>query len=264
MISLLTLLGSYLYDVKLLVNGGSHTMKYWLLFISVIFSLTACGGESAKDDGGTRYKDNPMRTNDVNTLDKRIKPYVAMARKSYPKAKKRYLQGLPKKYKFFVVIRIYDGKGNFEQIFVRVRGITNGRIIGRIANKVNLIKRYKQGDRVTAREKDIYDWVIVKANGKEEGNFVGRYIDAYQERLVALIIKVTIKRNGRVKKAKFSGAFTSQKQDVSYIISLRVKRKAEKVAMKMRFKRPKKQVVKYIFVIYDIQKDVLVKEKKAA
>ncbi len=239
-------------------------MKYWLLLIGLIFSLTACGSESAKEDGTTRYKDNPMRMNDVNTFDKRIKPYVAMARKSYSKAKKRYLKGLPKKYTFFVIIRIYDKKGNFEQIFVRVRRITNGRITGRIANKVNLIKRYKRGDRVTAREKDIYDWVIVKANGKEEGNFVGRYIDAYQDRLLALIIKVTIKRNGRVKKARFSGAFTSQKQDVSYIIPSRIKRKAEKVAMKMRFKRPKKQVVKYTFVIYDIQKDVLVKKKKAA
>ncbi|GMT48595.1 MAG: hypothetical protein IEMM0008_0134 [bacterium] len=236
-------------------------MKNCLLVLALIVSLTACGGNSAKDDGGIRYKDNIMRTNDVNTFDKRIKPYVAMARKSYPKAKKRYLKGLPKKYKFFVTIRIYDEKGNFEQVFVRVRGITNGRIMGRIANKVTLIKRYRQGDRVTAKEKDIYDWVIVKANGKEEGNFVGRYIDAYQGRLAGLIIRVTIKRNGRVKKARFSSAVSQQKQDVSYIIPARIKRKAERVAMKMRFKRPKKQVVRSTFVLYNIQKDVLVKKK---
>src|SRR4051812_18821235 len=64
----------------------------------------------------------------VRKFDEAIKPYVEKARKTYPDAKKRFLDGLPPKQSFFVTTRLYDDSGAFEQVFVAVKEIKGGRI----------------------------------------------------------------------------------------------------------------------------------------
>ena len=127
-------------------------------------------------------KDNPTHvTGDegVRKFNEAIKPYVEKARKTYPDAKKRFLKGLPPKHTFFVTTRLYDKRGAFEQVFVAVKEIKNGRIKGVIYNDVLGDSGYKNGDSYSFPESEILDWLIAKPDGTEEGNFVGKFLDTY-------------------------------------------------------------------------------------
>lgn len=113
-------------------------------------------------------------------LERAIQPYVEQARKTYPAAKKRFLAGLPPDYEFYVTTRLHDASGTFEQVFVAVEKIEKDTIRGRISTEVSAVKGYRIGDRYAFPEKDLIDWTIVTADGKEEGNFVGKFLDTYE------------------------------------------------------------------------------------
>ena len=116
----------------------------------------------------------------VRKFEEAIKPYVEKARKTYPDAKKRFLKGLPPKQTFFVTTRLRDdGRGLYEQVFVAVRAIKDGRIEGVIWTDIEMVKKYKKGDRYSFPESELLDWMISKPDGSEEGNFVGKFLDTY-------------------------------------------------------------------------------------
>lgn len=127
-------------------------------------------------------KDRPVDASGaeaVRRFEEAIKPYVEKARKSYPEAKKRYLAGLPPKHTFFVTTRLHDGSGQFEQVFIAVREIKGGRIKGLIWSEIQTVAGYKMGDEYTFPESELFDWLIAKPDGTEEGNFVGKFLDTY-------------------------------------------------------------------------------------
>jgi len=106
-----------------------------------------------------------------------IAPYVAKARASYPAAKKRFLAGLPRGYLFAVETRLYQtDKNRHEDVFVVVEAIKNGNVYGWIANKIGLLTNYKKGQRIHFRESDMINWLILRPDGTEEGNDVGKFL----------------------------------------------------------------------------------------
>lgn len=131
----------------------------------------------------TPPEDRPFGTtaDETQKLDEAIKPYVEKARKTYPDARQRFLAGLPPKHTFYVTTRIYDREGHFEQVFITVREIKDGVIKGIIASEVEFITGYKAGDSYSFPEAKLIDWTIVKPDGSEEGNFVGKFLDEYQK-----------------------------------------------------------------------------------
>jgi len=127
-------------------------------------------------------KDDPVPISGneaTRKFDEAIKPYVEKARKTYPEAKKRFLAGLPPKHTFFVTTRLHDDTGAFEQVFIAVKEIKNGRIKGLIWNDIQTVRGYKNGDSYEFPESEILDWLIAKPDGTEEGNFVGKFLDTY-------------------------------------------------------------------------------------
>src|SRR5438093_1934288 len=64
-------------------------------------------------------QDKPVSTtaDDVRRFEEAIKPYIEMAKKSYPQAKERFQKGLPPKHTFFITTRLRDTQGRFEQVF---------------------------------------------------------------------------------------------------------------------------------------------------
>jgi uncharacterized protein YegJ (DUF2314 family) len=113
-------------------------------------------------------------------LEAAINPYIEQARKTYPEAKARYLAGLPKGEAFFVTAKLSDSQGHFEIVFIRVAKIIDGKITGQIANDITLVTSYKRGNEYTLSEADLLDWTISKADGSEEGNVVGKFLDTYK------------------------------------------------------------------------------------
>ncbi len=110
-----------------------------------------------------------------------IAPYVEKGRRTYSEARKRYLAGLPEGQIFFAVTNLHDESGVFEQVFVRVESIRDGRIMGRISSHIMAVKGFKSGDQYTFPESDLLDWLIAHPDGNEEGNVVGKFLDEWQQ-----------------------------------------------------------------------------------
>lgn len=123
-------------------------------------------------------KDRPRSVRNLNSFDSAIAPYVAQAKSSYPSAKARFLAGLPDGQIFFITTRIHDSV-TFEQSFIRVISIEDGIVHGTIANDINRISGYKNGDSYSFPESELLDWLITYPDGTEEGNFVGKFLDGY-------------------------------------------------------------------------------------
>ncbi|MFT3772434.1 MAG: hypothetical protein QM820_44130 [Minicystis sp.] len=129
-------------------------------------------------------EDKPVAVKGKAQFDKvqaAIAPYIEQARQTYPGARERYLRGLPPGHAFFAVTRLRDGTGAFEQVFVAVSAIQNGRIRGRIASDVRRVQGYKHGDPHEFPEAELVDWVISRPDGSEEGNLVGKFLDEWQK-----------------------------------------------------------------------------------
>lgn len=113
-------------------------------------------------------------------FEEAIAPYVKKARETLPKAKKRYLKGLPKGEQFFVTTKLYGPDGKYEQVFVKVTSWKKEEIKGLLTSNVDFIPNHKWGEKITCREADVLDWLISKPDGSEEGNLVGRFLDTHQ------------------------------------------------------------------------------------
>jgi hypothetical protein len=127
-------------------------------------------------------RDKPVETtaDQVHKFEEAIKPYIEMAKKSYPEAKARFQAGLPAKHSFFITTRLHDSSGNFEQVFIAVQEIKDGKVSGLIWSDINVVKGYKPKDSYTFPESELIDWTISKPDGTEEGNFVGKFLDSYR------------------------------------------------------------------------------------
>ena len=206
-------------------------------------------------------KDKPLSA-EVASFDRALRPYVEMARKSYPEAKGKFEKGLPPKHSFFVSARLYDGQGNFEQVFVVVREIKGGKIRGRIASDVERIAGYRKGDEFECDEKGIFDWLITKPDGSEEGNVVGKVIDVIQERRIPLIVQMVVAKDGTVQSAKFESALNHSKQDVTFCIPQKVKGQAEATTRQLKYEPAESMRTNYTYLIYDFQEERIEEPEK--
>lgn len=110
-------------------------------------------------------------------LDAILAPYVEAARKTLPAVKARYLKGLPAGQSLSVTTRLQDTEGKkMEQVFVTVISWHDDQIEGTLNSEVKL-NNYKRGEPLLVLEKDVVDWTILRPDGSEEGNVVGKFLD---------------------------------------------------------------------------------------
>jgi uncharacterized protein YegJ (DUF2314 family) len=113
-------------------------------------------------------------------LLKAVAPYVDQAKRTWPTAKANYLKGLPAKHVLFVTVELRDMRGKHEITFMEVQKIDNGVITGLIANEISVVTGFKAGQKFSIPESDIWDWMVSKPDGSEEGNLVGKFLDSYK------------------------------------------------------------------------------------
>ena len=65
-----------------------------------------------------------------------------------------------------------------DDVFVAVDSIKNGKVYGHINSPV-FIRGYKQGHLLSFAESEIINWVILRPDGSEEGNYVGKFLEHY-------------------------------------------------------------------------------------
>ena len=165
-------------------------MKTSSILLSLALTLASCSVALSQQPKPTPEvyvapnapKDKPVdvASTEVNQLEAAMQPYIQKARNTYPQAKARFLNGLPPKHSFFITTRLHDASRRFEQVFIAVTEIKDGKISGAIASEVNLVAGYRQGDTYSFPEAELIDWTITRPDGTEEGNFVGNFLDTYQ------------------------------------------------------------------------------------
>ena len=154
-----------------------------LLVISVT-SLMLC--TAAAQRGAPPDKPKMVRGEAAHAAYERaIAPYVAKARASYPAAKKRFLAGLPSGYSFTVFLRVYQSADKShpeaaEDLYVIVDDIRGGKIYGRINNRPLSLTKYRLGDRVSFPESRVQNWVVLRPDGSEEANELGKFLDRWK------------------------------------------------------------------------------------
>ena len=113
----------------------------------------------------------------MEELIRTVQPAVEEARRTYPEAKRVFEAGLPQGSHLFVTIRLWDASGSMEQVFVLVDAIRRGKIDGRIWSELETVRGYEQGQVIVVEEAEILDWTILDAEGREEGNYIGKLLD---------------------------------------------------------------------------------------
>ena len=122
------------------------------------------------EDKPRRFRDRPP--------DKGKAEQIALAIESLPKAKERFLNGLPEGFTFHVTILLTDGLGRAENAFVRVTKWDSNEISGSLATELNLIRAHRKGESLRFPDSRVIDWMILAPDGSEEGNFIGKYFDS--------------------------------------------------------------------------------------
>lgn len=163
--------------------------------LALIFSAGASARQAGQDaqlsPNAPKDKPGKVAADELRRFEEAIRPHVEQARKTYPEAKQRFLKGLPRGHIFFVTTRLYDAQRRFEQVFVAVTEIKEGKIRGTLASDVRLVSVYRHGDDYTFPESELYDWTISKPDGTEDGNFVGKFLDTYETQTLREELPVT-------------------------------------------------------------------------
>ncbi len=153
--------------VLLLIVGASH--------LAYANDFQESGKKSTMSD----YK-GPQDTPRIwgSEIEKLRQPYIDEAIKTYPNAKARFHAGLPIGYRFFVTVDLREYNIH-ENAFMAVSSISEGQITATIATKLIKVKSYQYGQELTFPESKVLDWTITSPDGKEEGNYIGKFLDEY-------------------------------------------------------------------------------------
>lgn len=104
---------------------------------------------------------------------------MQQARRTLSRARKRYAAGLPGGTKCLVMVRVLASDTSFRQVQARVIGWHDGAVQALISP---LTKAATTDLRpVSFPETAVLDWTFLAANGREEGNFVGKYLDTARQ-----------------------------------------------------------------------------------
>ena len=157
-------------------------MKALVLATSLLF--LGCTYSQARHGKSSSPPDRPVSVQTYEGLARLIawmQPCVQEARRTFPDARKKFLDGLPNGYEFSVVARLRDAEGHIEQVFIRVNDVTGPLIHGVVTNETSTVQGFKTGAVVLVSEDEILDWIIVSPDGHETGNLIGKNLDRVQD-----------------------------------------------------------------------------------
>jgi uncharacterized protein YegJ (DUF2314 family) len=156
-------------------------MKFKKLVSTIALIICCACGAYAQDDAGyATPEDKAAAKAEQKKYEEALKPHLEEAKKTYPDARKRFLAGLAPGERFLITLELKDEKGIPEKLYVEVGNIKDGVIKGTIATNLRRVTKIKRGDKYSFPEAELIDWMIVKPDGSEEGNFVGKFLNEYR------------------------------------------------------------------------------------
>jgi uncharacterized protein YegJ (DUF2314 family) len=109
-------------------------------------------------------------------IDHGLLPLIEQARAAYPDGRKLFAAGLPRGDRFLVRVQLDDAAGASEYALVRVRTIIGGVIKGSLLSTPKQVAGFQYGQAYDVPEGEILDWIITRADGREEGDFLAKIL----------------------------------------------------------------------------------------
>ena len=106
---------------------------------------------------------------------------LQQARRTLSQARKRYAAGLPGGTRCLVMVRVLASDTSFRQVQARVIGWREGAVQALISSAETAGADAADLRPVSFPEAAVLDWTFLAANGREEGNFVGKYLDTARQ-----------------------------------------------------------------------------------
>jgi hypothetical protein len=151
------------------------------LIVWVIASCAHAPIEQPVSIAPTAPRDNPAYVTTDTAMAQMaalLEPCRRKALGTWPGARSRFQAGLPQHQSLFVTTRLHDARGRMEQVFVAVDRIERDSVAGRVWSDIAVVQGFRRGQQLVIPESDIVDWMISKPDGSEEGNLMGKFIDA--------------------------------------------------------------------------------------
>ncbi len=105
---------------------------------------------------------------------------VREALRTLPQAKKKFLAGLPLGDQFLLSVRVIATDTSFRQASARVLGWHGNTVQALLLPPADAAPKAEPTP-VSFPETAVVDWTLLRASGREEGNYVGRYIDTSRQ-----------------------------------------------------------------------------------
>lgn len=142
-----------------------------------IINLCLCACLAAGAAAGVEDRPVAVRAAQADAFEDAIARSVEKARETLDDASARYFAVLRGKARFFCTVRLADDRGRVEQVFVEIDK-WDSKISGRINNEIHRLQGYAKGQAVAFDHADVLDWTILHNDGREEGNFIGKFLRA--------------------------------------------------------------------------------------
>lgn len=106
---------------------------------------------------------------------------VREALRTLPRAKKQFLAGLPDGDQLLLSVRVLATDTSFRQASARVLGWRGGAVQALLLPGAPDAAGPAEPTPVSFPEAAVLDWTLRRASGREEGNYVGRYLDTARQ-----------------------------------------------------------------------------------
>lgn len=175
---------------------------------------------------GSNYEDNPMGV--TARMEKLLDEYRVKATQTLPYFNEKLKEHRDTEY--YVITRLHEGD-YYEQVFVHVTAYVKGVYQGTIASEPLGRVKFTRGADIKVPGAEVVDWTIVKADGTEEGNLLGKMTDLIRAGKAAFIYEMT-PVNGAYSGIKVVSVVNGMtKQEIIDVVPRDVIAKVEKYAV---------------------------------
>lgn len=191
-----------------------------------IFTLLMMLFMAVSASADSLYSDKPMDV--TKSMADELDKYRIRARQTLGHFNEKLKAHTDKEY--YVITRLYEGD-YYEQVFVYVAKLEQGAYIGTIASEPMGKVNFKRGAPITVSESDVVDWVVVKQDGTEEGNLLGKMIDLIRAGKAAFIYEMTPKNGLYTRFRVVSVVNGMTRQEIIDVVPKEVIERIEKYAV---------------------------------
>jgi hypothetical protein len=106
---------------------------------------------------------------------------IREAQRTLPQIRKRFQAGLPQGDQLLLVVRVLATDTSFRQASARVLGWHGNKVQALLLPEADTSASPAEPVPVSFPETAVVDWTLRRASGREEGNYVGRYLDTARQ-----------------------------------------------------------------------------------